>query len=134
MLLLLALAGGFLYLAATRGGGAPEDWLTDLDRAKRQAATSGKRIFVTFSADWCPPCRVMKHDVFPDAKVKEALSQFVAVHIDVDAQPRPAEQFAVSALPTLFVLDAGGAVLARFEGGLSVDELLRFLRTAPGSP
>ena len=131
VLLVLTVGIGALYVLSGRGGQIPEGWLIDLDLAKRQAAETHKLLFVNFSADWCAPCRMMKREVFPDPRVREALADYVSVHIDVDGQPETARQYGVYSLPTLVVMDPEGAVLARWDGGMPADQLLHFLKSAP---
>lgn len=128
--LLLVLGMAVLYFAVVRQGAVPAGWLTDLDQARRQAAQTQRPVLVEFGAGWCPPCRKMKADVFPDPRVQARLADFVCVHLDAMTQPRAMAQYRVERLPTLIVLDPAGAVRARYEGGLSVEELLAFLRRA----
>src|SRR5512141_2175586 len=57
------------------GSPAPEDgipWRTDFDAALAEARQSGRPVLLDFYASWCPPCQVMKHEVWPEAKVREA--------------------------------------------------------------
>ena len=127
----LVLGVAALYVLSGRRGAPPEGWLTDLDRARQEAAETHKLVFVEFGAVWCPSCRMMKREVFPDPRVREALEDYVSVHIDVDGQPDTARQHAVYAVPTLIVMDPKGAVLAKWDGGMPVDQLLQ-RRSAPG--
>jgi thioredoxin-related protein len=133
VLLLLALGLSVLYLVTGRGRATPAGWLTDLDQARRQAAESGRLLFVEFGAAWCVPCRLMEQEVFPNPRVREALKLFVTVHVDADAQPATAARYHIEGLPTMIVMDHQGTVRARWSGGLPVDELLRFLQRASES-
>src|SRR5690606_191277 len=38
-------------------------WRTDFDAALVEAARTNRPLLVDFTADWCPPCHVMKHEV-----------------------------------------------------------------------
>jgi thioredoxin-related protein len=41
------------------------DWVTDLEKAKKEAVASGKMIVLNFSgSDWCVPCIKMKKEIF----------------------------------------------------------------------
>ena len=51
----------FVLINVTKAG----DWVTDLEKAKKEAATSGKMIVLNFSgSDWCVPCIKMKKEIF----------------------------------------------------------------------
>jgi thiol:disulfide interchange protein len=67
---------GFYYRAADV---APPPssikWRTDLASALLEAQRTDKAVLVDFSADWCPPYIVMKHDVWPDDAVENTVSQ-----------------------------------------------------------
>lgn len=51
----------FAFVSVTKAG----DWVTDLEKAKKEAATNGKMIVLNFSgSDWCVPCIKMKKEIF----------------------------------------------------------------------
>jgi len=90
------------------------EWRTDLDAALVEARRTHKQVLVDFSADWCPPCIAMKHDVWPDPAVEHALTQsYVPVLIDVDREGVVPERYGVRGIPTILVLDDQGQVLRR---------------------
>lgn len=102
-------------------------WRTDLDAALVEARLTQKQVFVDFSADWCPPCIVMKHDVWPDPAVERALTQsYVPVLIDVDRNDTVPERYGVRGIPTVLVLDDQGRVVRR-ANFLSAQGMVRFL-------
>lgn len=106
---------GYYYKAT--GAQAPASaipWRTDLDAALVEARRDGRRVVVDFTADWCPPCIAMKHDVWPDARVAAAIAEgFVPVLIDTDRDGATSARFTVESIPTVVVLDATGRELAR---------------------
>jgi thiol:disulfide interchange protein len=118
------------YYKAT-GAEAPTSdiaWRTDFDRALAEARSANKRVLVDFSADWCPPCVAMKHDVWPHPEVAGAVrAGFVPVLVDADRDTVLSARYEVSSIPTLLLLDADGRVVKRNDGYLPRAGLLRFL-------
>ncbi len=87
-------------------------WRTDLDGALAEARRTGKQVLVDFTADWCPPCIAMQHDVWPDPSVGRSLTErYVPLVVDVDRNGAVASRFDVSGIPTVLVLDADGRVV-----------------------
>lgn len=123
---------GSVYRA---GGGSPPPpaftWRTDLDAALAEAGQRGVPVLVDFTASWCPPCIAMKHEVWPDAEVGRLIEAgVVPVMIDVDRDPRTADRFDVTGIPTILLLDAEGRVLEQ-AGYLPRSGMLRLLRELP---
>ena len=72
-------------------------------------------VAVEFTADWCPPCRLMAplleeaaHDYAPRLRV---------VQLDADANPRTMARLGVRGLPTLLVF-RDGALVERVVGAV----------------
>jgi len=118
------------YYRAT-GTAAPDSaiaWRTDLDGALAEARSADKRVLVYFSADWCPPCAAMKHDVWPHPAVAGAIDAgYVPMLVDADRDTLLAARYRVSAIPTVLLLDAQGRVVKRNDGYLPRSGMLRFL-------
>ena len=55
--------------------------IADLENEIKQA--NGKRVMLDFYADWCVSCKEMEAYTFTDAKVKQALKDFVLLQADV---------------------------------------------------
>jgi thiol:disulfide interchange protein DsbD len=123
--------GSYYRGAGTPAPPTPIEWRTDLDAALDEAGRTNKHILVDFSADWCPPCIAMKHDVWPDPAVEAALTRsYVPLLIDVDRNGAVADTFNVRGIPTVLVLDHRGRVVRRatFLSMLSASTMLAFLR------
>jgi len=120
---------GWYYKAS--GAEAPASaiaWRTDFDGALAEARSANKRVLVDFSADWCPPCVAMKHDVWPHPQVARAVDAgFVPLLVDADRDTVLAARYQVSSIPTVLLLDADGRVVKRHDGFLPRSGMLRFL-------
>jgi len=111
------------------GGPSPEDlpaWRADYATALAESQASGKPILVDFTADWCPPCRVMEREVWPDERVRRALNEFtVPLQIDVDDEAASplSDARRIRSIPTVLILDSQGNEVAR-KGIMSPSEVL----------
>ena len=106
----------------------PIKWAASLDAAIKEAASSGKRILVDFTATWCGPCKTMDDLVFSSKAVVDAGANTIFVKVDADAQRDIIKKYKVSAYPTLVVLDASGKELKRVLGYQSIREMVDCLK------
>lgn len=118
IVLLWPMLKGTFYRYTDRGTGQPGGpvWRTDYAAALRESAQTGKPVLIDFSASWCPPCQVMKHEVWPDAQLTQEVERnFIPLMLDVDvAQSRePAQRYQISSIPQMLVVDSKGAVVRR---------------------
>lgn len=111
------------------------NWRHDFDAAVSEAAQAGMPLLVDFTADWCPPCKEMAREVFPQADVIAAVTAgFVPVKVDLTnpgkAERKVADKYNVQAIPTLIVLTADGRVVKTQVGGLDRGQMLSWLKSA----
>ncbi|MBU0607901.1 MAG: thioredoxin family protein [Armatimonadetes bacterium] len=111
--------------AATGNGIA---WLKSLPEGKQAAQSQQKPVVIDFFADWCGPCVAMDEETWPNPEVAAAAAKFVAVRLDVDANQDVANEYGISGIPTVVVLDAGGKEVDRHVGFATPEELLKLLR------
>jgi protein disulfide-isomerase len=105
------------------------EWRHDLNTALTEAQAQQRPVLLVFGATWCPPCKKMKREVWPDAKVAEAVTAgFVPVYVDVDdqAQAQVTGNYRVSSIPAVFILDSNGAVTHQ-RSSMSISQTQEFL-------
>ncbi len=92
----------------------PLTWLDNVDAALQQAAAQQRLVLVHFWSDNCPPCVGVERNVLSRPDVQQAIqTNFIAVKIKVDNQPRVAERFRIDRWPTDLVLMPDGQELVR---------------------
>lgn len=67
---------------------------------------------VDFTAEWCPPCRILAPHI--EALARELSGSVLIAKVDVDRQPELVARFRVQGMPTLIF----------FRDGLAVDRLV----------
>lgn len=98
-------------------------WQQALAEAKRQ----NKPLFVDVYANWCPPCRRMAREAFPDAKVGEKYNaRFINYRVDAElgAGTDLARSYAVTSYPTLLYVAPNGELMQRSVGYGGISGLL----------
>src|SRR5215471_12639926 len=75
-------------------------------------------VLVDFSANWCPPCRMMEPVI--NELAAELAGHLVVGRLDVDRHPEMAALFGILSMPTLIL----------FAGGRPVDRLVGFSTSA----
>lgn len=101
-------------------------WNKDWNAGVAQAQSTGKPAVVLFTADWCPPCRLMQRELFENpahAASLEALVVPVRVLDRMREEGRNApvvdslqRAFGVEAFPTLVVTRPGSGRFEKLEG------------------
>jgi thioredoxin 1 len=104
-------------------------WRGDFDATLAEAKEKGKPVLLVFGATWCPPCKTMKRNVWPDEEVTKAVEQgFVPMYVDVDEEKHSqlSARYGVLGIPAVLVLNAQGEVLKK-GNSMSCSETLAFL-------
>ncbi len=109
-------------VGAGSGGSSGGRWVHDLDAGFKAGAASGKPVLVLYTADWCPPCRLLKREVLSDPAIDAFMARvFVRVKIDLTDRRGPNNQLAAKAritgIPTMIVYTSRGVETTRLTGG-----------------
>ena len=98
-----------------------------LEEIEAQAAHEGKLYFVTFTAKWCAPCKLMQEYTYPEPNLTEyTKGNYLASKIDIqsfDGVGYKAKHKVIS-LPTILVFNSQGIEVGRFEKSMTAAELL----------
>jgi YHS domain-containing protein/thiol-disulfide isomerase/thioredoxin len=110
---------GALFLAccltSLARGEAGIQWQTDLEAAKRLAASSNRLVLIHFSATWCHWCKPLESQVFNKDSVAQAIEpNFVAVKLDLDQHRNLARQYGVTGVPWDVIITPDGQVVKDF--------------------
>ncbi|CAN5251674.1 hypothetical protein BH09BAC6_BH09BAC6_31700 [soil metagenome] len=105
-------------------------------KALRQAKIQNKYIFVDAYATWCGPCKMLKATTFRNDKAAVFYNNnFINVAIDMEKGQGPAlaQQWQLTAYPTLIIFDSNGKPVLGSVGYIKADDLIRFGKQALGN-
>jgi thiol:disulfide interchange protein len=123
------LKGSFYRAAATPPPPSSIEWRTDLNAALNEVQRTDKQVLIDVSADWCPPCIAMKHDVWPDPDVERSVAQsYVPVLIDADRDFAVMDRYGIRGIPAVLIVDGNGTLIRR-ASFLSASGMVKFLRS-----
>ena len=83
---------------------------------------SGTPVLVEFTADWCPPCRMIAPVL--ERIATEQAGRLRVVSLDVDSNPVTTRSYSVLGMPTLSLF-VGGAVVAQVTGARPQAQLMK---------
>ena len=90
-----------------------------------QIINEDQAVLIDFFATWCGPCKMMP-PIFDQVK-KNLGSQLRILKIDVDKNPKVAEQYQVRGVPTLILFKAG-KILWRQSGVQDASTLIQIVK------
>lgn len=110
----------------------------DVDAAFARAKSEKKPVLLYWGATWCPPCNQLKATLFNRQDFAAQAKSVIAVHVDGD---RPGAQklgtrFKVRGYPTVILMTAEGAEIARLPGEADAPQVMAVLQAglAGGRP
>jgi len=122
--------------------GRVSEWTT-LDLAIAESRRTGKPVMIDFNADWCPPCRRMKREVFEDgihaATVKTAVIPVSIVDRKREEGQNPSEiedlqrRYEIDAFPTLIVFNPATGRAERARGYGDAEATVAWITSAARS-
>ncbi len=97
-----------------------------LDKARGVAKIEKRNILVSYSADWCLPCKLLEEGAFQDVRLSTFMNkEFVNIkaHYE-DAQDKEwFSKYNVEDLPVILILNHKGEVLYRLQGLMTTEIL-----------
>ncbi|GGO77055.1 thiol:disulfide interchange protein DsbD [Marinobacterium nitratireducens] len=115
--------------------------VTSMDQLQpmlEQAQRSGQPVMLDFFADWCVSCYELEYVTFDDDRVRQALSGFQLIKVDVtandDAAQRLSREYGVVGPPALLFYDAQGTLKPQLTliGVIQPEDFLRHLQRLEG--
>ena len=98
---------------------------------KSKAALENKYMFLTFSADWCMPCKLMEETVFKDGQIVEEMdNHFVKMKVDIESFDgiNLKQHFRIDRVPTFIILNKNDEIVGRYSRSMSRDKMLNILK------
>ena len=109
--------------------GAEIAWADSLDEAVKNSAVSGKPLLLKFEAEWCGPCKQLSEE-FAKPGFKEISKSVILVKIDVDKQPAVVEEFDVTGIPRVLLVDSNLEIIADKVGFAEIDQWVTWVSDA----
>ncbi len=98
-----------------------------LEAALAKAGETDKMVVVDFFATWCGPCKMMDKETWPQEDVVAWVGKHaILIKVDVDKEKAVAEQFNITAMPTIVFLKADKSEISRFVDAYSATQFVSF--------
>jgi len=99
--------------------------------ALAKAKKENKKVLIDFYATWCPPCKKMSAEVFPNEKVvKELDAKYVFMSLDVEKGEGAtmAKKYGIRSIPTFYIMDKDGKIVKNFVGYNNPDKFVELIK------
>ncbi len=89
----------------------------------------GKKVLISFYADWCTYCKKMDRETFSDGEVATYMNEnFIPIKLNSDIEKQLSKEFRVNGLPTTWFVDESGEKIQALPGYLSREMFLAFMK------
>lgn len=102
------------------------------EEAREKAKAENKNLFISFTASWCGPCRLMEKIVFDNEKVTQYMDEhYIALHLNIEFEEYMLLQQRVNpeeagGIPHVCILTPDEEVLKE-SGSMTVHQMMKFL-------
>ncbi len=107
------------------------NWLPYSESLLAEAKNQNKKVLIDFESQiWCAACREMEEKTYSQASVRNSLSEYIALKVDVDKHPDTDEllkKYDVYGIPTAIILGGDGIELDRVIGFMPPGEFVEKL-------
>ena len=95
------------------------------EAALEAARAEQKLVLVDFFTTWCPPCRKLDRETWPDPRVASWLGErTVALKVDAEKEAALARRYRVEVYPTIVIARADGSEIDRILGFLPPEQFV----------
>ncbi|WP_460974570.1 thioredoxin family protein [Spirosoma knui] len=97
-------------------------------QVQAEASRQHKPIYVDFYTTWCPPCRRMTREAFPNPQIGAKFNEhFINYQVDAERGEgvQLAKTYAVSSYPTALFITPAGEVVHRAAGYAGINAMLK---------
>ena len=89
----------------------------------------GKKIFITFYADWCTFCTKMEKETFHNREVVSFLNKrFISIRVNKDKEDAVARKHFVTGLPMTWFMESDGEKINSLPGYIPPEMFLQILK------
>jgi thioredoxin-related protein len=118
----------FLAIAVSASAAEGIHWY-DYSKGMSLGKSQGKKVFISFYADWCTYCRQMEKATFSNAKVIDYLNaNFIPIRVNFDREKKTVKAYGVRGLPDTWFIAENGQRIANQPGFLAPEQLLPILK------